>query len=33
MPSGLRIAALVLFVIAVAVLPLFYSGFIVTLMN
>ena len=33
MPSWLRIAALVLFAVVVAVLPLFHGGFIVTLMN
>src|SRR5688572_1332829 len=33
MPSGVRIVVLVLLTIAVAVLPLFYGGFIVTLMN
>ncbi len=33
MPSWLRISLLVLVAIAVAVLPLFYGGFIVTLMN
>lgn len=33
MPSWLRISLLVLLAIAVAVLPVFYGGFIVTLMN